>query len=333
MDFIGGKNMRADGGHDRIEQPGGLADPVAQRGTIKLQAVAGINLALPIERQVIAIFRDQQMRQHGGSGAAPRRRHRRCGRLGNGITGAAGIFGPHVADHLEVARHVIQHLGHVLAQLAHATAAGRADAGAITLGLMQHLLARQMIGERLTLWFFPHASWRLGLAGFGPGDILGRAGLQLFKLQLQLFDLAGDALGGPAKLHPAQPGNLKAQFFDLQRLQLHRGLGRLQLTLAGQREGAQGGWISGQFGRGERHAQTYQGLPRRTRIQAESVMRQTSIGCAVGGGAIVRRQSIASTRMENCAGVSVIAPSTIGGQTKRPFSSRLAISHMPVPSQ
>ena len=62
-------------------------------------------------------------------------------------------------------------------------------------------------------------------------------------------------------------------------------------------------------------------------------MRQTSIGWADGGGAIVRRQSIASTRMENCAGERVIEPSTIGGQTKRPFSKRLAISHMPVPSQ
>jgi hypothetical protein len=47
----------------------------------------------------------------------------------------------------------------------------------------------------------------------------------------------------------------------------------------------------------------------------------------------VRRQSIASISTENCAGVSIIAPSTIGGQTKRPFSRRLAISHKPLPSQ
>jgi hypothetical protein len=61
----------------------------------------------------------------------------------------------------------------------------------------------------------------------------------------------------------------------------------------------------------------------RTAAKYESVLCQTSIGWMGSGGAIVRRQSIASTRTENCAGVSVIAPSTIGGHTKRPFSRRL----------
>jgi hypothetical protein len=51
------------------------------------------------------------------------------------------------------------------------------------------------------------------------------------------------------------------------------------------------------------------------------------------GGAIVRRQSIASTSIANCAGVNVIVPSTIGGQTNLARSSRLANKHMPLPSQ
>jgi hypothetical protein len=41
-------------------------------------------------------------------------------------------------------------------------------------------------------------------------------------------------------------------------------------------------------------------------------MCQISIGCVGSGGAIVRRQSIASINTENCAGVSVIEPSTVG---------------------
>jgi len=57
---------------------------------------------------------------------------------------------------------------------------------------------------------------------------------------------------------------------------------------------------------------------------AESLHCHTSIGCAGGGGAIVRRQSIASISSASCAGVSVMAPSTIGGHTKRPFSRRFA---------
>ena len=47
-------------------------------------------------------------------------------------------------------------------------------------------------------------------------------------------------------------------FLDLQRLELHRRLGRLQLALAGQREGAQRVRIGGQVGSGERHAANYQ---------------------------------------------------------------------------
>ena len=273
------------------------------------------------------------MRQHGGCGAAPRRGNRRGRRLGNGIAGTAGIFGTHVADHLEVARYAGQHFGDVLAQLAHAAAAGRAIAGAVAFGLMQQLKTWQVIGERLALWLCPRGGWSFGLAGPCPGDMLGFAGLQLLKLQLQLFDLARDPLRGPAELHPAQPGDLKAQFFYLQRLELHRGLGRLQLTLAGQRKGAQGGWIGRQFGRGERHAEIYQGQPRRTTIQVESVIRQTNIGCAVGGGAIARRQSMASTNMENCAGVSVIAPSTMGGDEApflKPFGNQPHASAVPI---
>jgi hypothetical protein len=49
MDLLGGKDMRADGGDDRVEQPSGLTDPVAQGGTIELQTLPGVNLALPIE--------------------------------------------------------------------------------------------------------------------------------------------------------------------------------------------------------------------------------------------------------------------------------------------
>ncbi len=89
-----------------------------------------------------------------------------------------------MADHLEAARHVIQHLGHILAQLAHAAAARRANAGAVTLGLMRHLNAWQVIRERFALRLCPRGRWSFGLAGLGPGGILGLADLQFIKLQL-----------------------------------------------------------------------------------------------------------------------------------------------------
>jgi hypothetical protein len=189
------EDMPPDAADDRLEQPGRLADPIAQGGTVEIDALAGVDLALPIQRQVIAILRDQQMREHGGRGAAARRRHRRCRCLGDHIARLAGIFGPDMADHLEVARHVIQHLGHVLAQLAHAAAAGRADAGAVILRLMQISWRGRCSGSGLRFGFALTGGAGRSF-GLGLGDILGLAGLQFLELQFQLLDLAGDPLRG-----------------------------------------------------------------------------------------------------------------------------------------
>ena len=81
-----------------------------------------------------------------------------------------------------MARHVVQHFGHVFAQLAHAAAAGRADAGAVTFGLMQHHLPRQMIGKRLARWLCARGGWRRGIACLGTRRVFGFAGLQLLQL-------------------------------------------------------------------------------------------------------------------------------------------------------
>src|SRR5262249_51260139 len=118
-----------------------------------------------------------------------------------------------------------------------------------------------------------------------------------------------------------------------QRAELDGELGGLEFRLAGQRKGAERFGIGREIGAGQRHDQPYRSHTIGTRIDAESLPCQTSIGWVGAGGATVRRQSIASLNSANCAGVSVIAPSTIGGQTKRPFSSRLAKRHSPVPSQ
>ena len=59
-------------------------------------------------------------------------------------------------------------------------------------------------------------------------------------------------------MHPSQLGKLEFEFFNFQRFELRGGLGRLQLALAGQREGAQGGGVGRQFGRGKLHSQRYQ---------------------------------------------------------------------------
>ena len=156
----------------------------------------------------------------------------------------AGIFRPHVTNDLEVPRHVIQHLGDVLAQLGHAATAVGAGAGAIVGRLMHDLLARQMIGQRLALRLVGACAGRCRrIRRFGAGGIFGRTGLQFLELELELLDLAADPLRRAAELHAPQLGDLEPQLLDLQRLQLNRGLRRLQLALAGQRERAQCGGI------------------------------------------------------------------------------------------
>src|SRR5262249_61712102 len=106
-----------------------------------------------------------------------------------------------------------------------------------------------------------------------------------------------------------------------------------QRRLAGQREGTHLLRIGRQIGGGERHDRPYQGQVPATTISRESLPCQTSIGWRGAGGATVRRQSIASISSASCAGVRPTAPSTIGGHTKRPFSSRLANRQSPLPSQ
>ncbi len=102
---------------------------------------------------------------------------------------------------------------------------------------MQHLLARQVFGQRFALRRGARRGGCVWIVRLDAGDILGLAGLQFLQVLYEMLDLAGDPLRGPAKLHPAQLGDLKAELLDLQRLEMHRGLRGLQLALACEREG------------------------------------------------------------------------------------------------
>ena len=46
------------------------ADPVSQGGTIQVNPGTSIDLALPVKRQVIAIFGDQNMGDQSGTGTS-----------------------------------------------------------------------------------------------------------------------------------------------------------------------------------------------------------------------------------------------------------------------
>ena len=112
----------------RAQVPGGMADPVGQRRAIEIDALAGVDLGLPVERQMIGIFGDQNLGDGGlGRQAAldqPRRRRRLHDTV---LASPAGVFGPPGDEHPELRRHDVQPLALVLAdpvQLALAAGAG-----------------------------------------------------------------------------------------------------------------------------------------------------------------------------------------------------------------
>src|SRR5580693_4531868 len=71
MDLLGGEDVIADAVDDRLQQPDRLADPIAQGRAVEVEAVAGIDLALPVQRQMIAIFETSRCASMPGA-ARPR---------------------------------------------------------------------------------------------------------------------------------------------------------------------------------------------------------------------------------------------------------------------
>lgn len=105
-----------------------MADPVSQRGSIQLDALPGIDLNLAVQRQVVGIFRHQNLgdRRFGRQAALNQTRRRR-GLYDTVLASPAGVFGPPGDKHPELRRHDIQPLAFVLAnpmQFALATGAG-----------------------------------------------------------------------------------------------------------------------------------------------------------------------------------------------------------------
>ena len=218
-------------------------------------------------------------------------------------------------DHPELAGNVVEDLGDVFAKSSHAAAASGTSAGTIVRRFVHDLLTRQMIRQWLALWPGSFADRQRPVFGGSLADFFGFAGFQLLEPQFELLDLPGHPLRRAAELHPPQLGDLELQLLDLQGAQLDGELCRLQLcsrrrqfALAGQRKSPQCIGIGGQIGGGQRHLRLYRMQPARTRTDQESLICQTSMGRGGGGGAIVRRQSIASISSANCAGVKLSVP-------------------------
>jgi hypothetical protein len=253
--------MPADGLDQGREQKGHPADPVGHHRAIDLDPGPGIDVALPMQRQMIAVLRHQHMGEQGRAWTAPFDRQRRHRRLHDRLASATAQLRPDVHHPFEERRHVFQHLALILADPAeHRPAAARAGTGRG----MHHVLARQMIGQRLACAGRPPAPCRRQgrIDGrLGPRLGLGLAFLDLADLQLELFDAAVELLGGPAEPRPAQHRQLHLQLLDMQRLGVNlcsrcreRQFLLTQSRLEHRREGAQLVGIGGERGHRQRHA-------------------------------------------------------------------------------
>src|SRR5882672_7609125 len=125
----------------RLQPPASAADPVCQGRAIDLDTLPGEDLALPVKRQVIAVFGDQDMREKTGTGAALGDRTLRGGRLMDGPAGPAAIAWPADADDSKPRGHLIEHLADGLADGMKLAAAAGAR---LMLEIEPHVFAGQM---------------------------------------------------------------------------------------------------------------------------------------------------------------------------------------------
>ncbi len=155
VDLLGREDMAVDRRDDGSSSQAACPTQSHKVERSRSTPLSGVDLALPIERQVVAILRHSRCASMLGVARPRGSRHRRCEGLGDGIAGRAGVLRPHVADHLEPTWHVVQHLGYVHAEPRHAGPAVGAGTGTVILRLVHDLLPGQMIGERLPFGLRP----------------------------------------------------------------------------------------------------------------------------------------------------------------------------------
>jgi hypothetical protein len=220
VQLFGRHHMPAHRFNQWLQQRTRSADPLRQSRALQFHALAGGDLRLTIQRQMIAELGDQHVSQQRRSGHRALQRTTRRGCLHDALAAAATELRTHVADHLIGGRNPLQHLRDILAQAAQLATALRAG---IVLRHVHLDLAWKMIGQRAA------GVARLRIGGlrsyFASLHTLGLRGLQIFQPQFQLLDLLCDLLRRAPEQHPAQLLKLQLQIlhFIVARAQLFVG--------------------------------------------------------------------------------------------------------------
>ena len=170
----------------RLQRRRAGADLVGQRRHAQIDAFAGVALALPVQRLVLAELLEQDHGQQVRAGEAPRRHMERRRRLRDLLAVPAGELLAHRLDHLPLARDHLQRLGDVLAQLRQPVDPqhGQLRRGTTTRS-RGRCSGNGLRAGRLRSKEPPSASGRRFLR---RQLVLGGGGLQVLELQLHLLE-------------------------------------------------------------------------------------------------------------------------------------------------
>ena len=171
----------------RTQRRGASAHLVGERRQAQLDALAGVALALPVQRLMLAELLEQDHRLKARASEAARRDMERRGRLRDRLALSAGEALADRLDHFPLARNDLERLRDILAELRKLR---RTAAGAALRRCNHDPLARQMLRERLSrrpLAFEGFDGGR-GCGAFRRKFVLARIRLRVLQLHLQLVE-------------------------------------------------------------------------------------------------------------------------------------------------
>lgn len=140
MQFGGRHRIAAQRLDQRRAQRFALADPAAHAGSVKRHAITRRDRRLSIQRLVVCVFRDEDVRQQARMGDAPFDRQTRHRRLLDAAAAWANEFAPDRANDSECRCDPGELFGHILAEHLHCLTAVRAT----RFGLKHMILAREV---------------------------------------------------------------------------------------------------------------------------------------------------------------------------------------------
>jgi hypothetical protein len=132
MDSNARTDMTTDGFGQRRQQEQSLSDPVGERRAVQFHIFTEADPCLAVQRDVVAVFRHDDMGDQSRPRAPALDRQRGHWRLDDGLAGSAAQLGAKMPNDFEAGRDIFQHITLVLPDAAeHGAAAAWANADRI----------------------------------------------------------------------------------------------------------------------------------------------------------------------------------------------------------